>query len=125
MADIIIGSIWFIIGGMVSLVLVVRFFLAFKRKVFVISFNPKRLALFVGLMIAAQVVPVILMQTPGVMEYSYLWPFAYSLNLLLFVLILRLLRIQFSRAEMLFPLFPLVPGIIFWIVQKESGRSVE
>ncbi len=125
MAAVIVGSIWFLIGGLISLVLVVRFFLALKRKEFSISFNGKRLGLFVGLMIAAQIVPAILMQTPGVMEHSYLWPFAYSLNLLVFVLILRLLRIRFSRAEMLFPLFPLVPGIAFWIVQKESSRSAE
>ena len=124
MAAVIFGSIWFLIGGLISIVLVVRFFLAYKRREFSISFNGKRLGLFVGLMIAAQIAPAILMQTPGVMEYSYLWPFAYSLNLLIFVLILRLLRIQFSRTEMLFPLFPLVPGIVFWIVQKESTRSV-
>ncbi len=122
MLVVVIGSLWFLIGGGLSIALAIRFFLALKRKQIHLVFNWKRLAIFVALMVLAQIVPAILMALPATMAYSYLWPFAYSANLLVFMLLLRVFKVQFSSAEMLFPLFPLVPGIVFWIVQKEANQ---
>lgn len=120
MVAIAIGSLWFLCGAIISVVLLVRFVIAIRKREIVLRWNWRRVALFAGLMIAAQVAPTLLMDLPRFANYAYLWPIAYSLNLFFFMLLLRVVRIRFSKAESLFFIFPLVPGIIFWVVQKES-----
>ena len=120
MIAIVIGSLWFLCGGSISLILFAKFIISVRKGDIKIQLNWRKIGFFAGLMITAQVVPTIMMENPNFSQFSYLWPIAYTFNLLVIMLLLRLFGVHYSKAERLFFLFPVVPGIIFWIVQKES-----
>jgi hypothetical protein len=123
MGTIVVGSIWFLLGGLISLSLIIRVILALRKKAFTLTINLKKVGLFALLMVLAQIIPSLLMTHPGLEPLVYLWPVAYALNLLIFRLLLAVFGVRFEKTEKWFFLFPLVPGIVFWIVQRESRAS--